>query len=299
MTETDDTTDPQPTEAPKKPCIALMGEFSAGKSTLSNLLIGAQSLPVQVTATQLPPVWIAHGDQPPYRVDLDGNIQPVDLNQIDAINVEDTSYIRIYRKSDVLEGCDIIDMPGISDPSMAASVWQRVIHHANAVVWCTHATQAWRQSEAAVWDSLPPELHETSILLLTRMDKINSEKDRVRLLRRVMHETQDLFAEVLPISLLQALEAGDDETKWEASGARVFTEKLNDIVAHFGGAPKRSTTERPEVSLASSNDADLQSDPGATRPAGGVMPTRVTPRVGVRPTARRRERPPAQTAHAG
>lgn len=285
------------TPASNKPCVALMGEFSAGKSTLSNFLIGGSSLPVQVTATQLPPVWIAHGDQPPYRVDLDGNIHPVDLNQIDTISVEDTSYIRIYREAEVLKSCDIMDMPGISDPSMAATVWQRVIHNANAVVWCTHATQAWRQSEAAVWESLPAELYDNSILLLTRMDKITSEKDRVRLLRRVMHETNGLFSDVLPISLLQAIEAGDDLTALDNSGAGAFFEKLMDVVHSFEGAPERPVTKRSEVTLAASNEngaADV--DP----PRKSVMPTRVTPRMGVRASsARRRERPAAQPLHAG
>ncbi|MEO1178964.1 MAG: dynamin family protein [Pseudomonadota bacterium] len=298
MTETDPSLDPSTGATPKKkPCIALMGEFSAGKSTLSNLLIGSQSLPVQVTATQLPPVWISKGDQPPYRVDTEGNIQPVDLNRIDDISVDDTAYVRIYRQADVLDGCDIIDMPGISDPSMAADVWQRVIHNADAVIWCTHATQAWRQSEAAVWDSLPHDLHENSMLLLTRMDKINSEKDRVRLLRRVMHETQGLFSDVLPISLLQAINAGENADAWEASGARAFSEKLSEIVQRFGGAPKASA-KGPDVTLAASNDSVADGAGDAARPAGSVMPTRISPRVGVRPTSRRRERPSAHSAHA-
>lgn len=280
-----DTDTPAQDGAKKKPCVALMGEFSAGKSTLSNLLIGAKSLPVQVTATQLPPVWIAHGNQPPYRVDRDGNIQPVDLNHIDSIDVNDTDYVRIYRQSPMLELCDIIDMPGISDPSMAAEVWQRNIHHADGVIWCSHATQAWRQSEAAVWDSLPHELYEKSILLLTRMDKITNEKDRVRLLRRVMNETEGLFAEVLPISLLEAIEAGRDREAWEASGAEVFTRRLVQILHNLDGT--------------SAGSMPSQSEDEAAPPAQGIMPTRVTPRVGVRPTARRRERPAAQTASAG
>jgi len=33
----------------RRPRIALMGEFSAGKSTLSNLLLGARPLPEKVT----------------------------------------------------------------------------------------------------------------------------------------------------------------------------------------------------------------------------------------------------------
>jgi hypothetical protein len=297
MIESDEIKAEAPRTSSDKPCLALMGEFSAGKSTLSNLLIGAHSLPVQVTATQLPPVWIAKGDQPPYRVDLDGNVLPVDLNHLGDVEVEDTAYIRIFRDSDVLDMCDIIDMPGISDPSMAANVWQRVIHHATCVIWCTHATQAWRQSEAAVWDGLPPELHEKSLLLLTRMDKINSQSDRERLLRRVRRETEGLFRDVLPISLLQALEAGGDRDAWEASGAEVFTRKLVELLDD-GGANERpwaaaGSAEAGEDPLRAGEDDDA-----ASAPAGGVMPKRVMPRTGLRPSARRRDRPTPQAVHA-
>jgi hypothetical protein len=96
-----------------------MGEFSAGKSTLSNLLIGAAPLPMKVTATQLPPVWISWGDGAPYREDLDGETHPIDIARLSEIDPSETRVIRIFAKSDVLEMCDIIDMPGISDPNMA------------------------------------------------------------------------------------------------------------------------------------------------------------------------------------
>ena len=145
---------PAAAEGDRKPRIAIMGEFSAGKSTLSNLLIGAPSLPVKVTATQLPPVWIAYGDEAPYRVDLDGNETPFDFADLSSLSVEDTMCIRVFHKSDALELCDLIDMPGISDPNMPSEVWERVLHFADGVIWCTHATQAWRQSEAAVWASV-------------------------------------------------------------------------------------------------------------------------------------------------
>ena len=59
-------------EESSKPVIAIMGEFSVGKSTLSNLLIGSNPLPVKVTATQLPPIWLSYGEQDPFREDLDG-----------------------------------------------------------------------------------------------------------------------------------------------------------------------------------------------------------------------------------
>ncbi len=214
----------------QKPCIALMGEFSAGKSTLSNLMLGAKPLPERVTATQLPPVWITHGTQEAYREDLEGNRHPVFLDRLEEVPLTETLYIKIFLETDILTLCDLIDMPGISDPNMPPEVWQRMVAQADSVLWCTHATQAWRQSEAAVWDTMPVSLHAKSLLLVTRIDKILTDRDRKKLLRRVASETEGLFSDIFPISLLAAVAAGEDHEKWEASGAEAFTDRLIDLI---------------------------------------------------------------------
>ncbi|MFD1157900.1 dynamin family protein [Roseovarius aestuarii] len=220
----------EPSNKNSKPCIALMGEFSAGKSTLANLLIGSDPLPVQVIATQLPPVWISYGDEAPYRSDLEGNQYPVDVDNLAEAPLEDTAYIRIFCNEDILMQCDLLDMPGISDPNMSSEVWQRMISKANGVLWCSHATQAWRQSEAAVWADLPDELYDRSLLLLTRIDKITSDRDRQKIVKRVRKETQGQFLDCLPISLLQATGEQDDYETWAKSGAEEFAKKLAELL---------------------------------------------------------------------
>ena len=275
---------PEPTapafpQASDKPVIALMGEFSAGKSTLTNLLIQTQALPVNVTATQLPPVWITKGDETPYRVGLDGGEYDVDLNDLSDVVVSDNSHICVSHDAPILDRCDIIDMPGISDPNMDAQVWQRMIHHADAVIWCTHATQAWRQSEAAVWSMLPDALYSKSFLLLTRMDKILSERDQMRVVKRVGRETTGMFRELFPISLTRALAAGEDAEKWADSGAKAFTSGLFDLISEVE-AGKRGVREAEEA---------------AAHPAEPILPTRVQIkglRRRTRPAARPEPLPP-------
>ena len=248
---------------PKKTVLCLMGEFSAGKSTLSNLLIKTSALPVNVTATQLPPVWISKGDETPYRVAHDGQEFDINLENLEDVSVEDTKFIRIFHDADLLDHCDLIDMPGISDPNMDADVWQNVIHHADAVIWCTHATQAWRQSEAAVWSMLPPELHKNSFLLLTRMDKILSDRDRMRVVKRVGRETDGLFKELFPISLTQALSAGEDQEKWTASGGEAFSNALIELLNGLSDDAHEEEALRIEAEI----------------PVRTVMPARVRPRL--------------------
>ena len=272
-------------EQPRRPRVCLMGEFSAGKSTLSNLLIGEPAVPVNVTATQLPPVWISYGSDAPFRVGLDGETTGINLENLEDVQVEDTGHIRIFKEAKFLKMCDLIDMPGISDPNMAADVWQRMIHHADIVIWCSHATQAWRQSEAAVWSHMPAELHAKSILLLTRMDRILSERDRGRVVKRVEKEAGSMFRKILPVSLIKAVEAGEDPMAWEESGAGALLSTLSQVVEEVAEATPSSTPART-VNRVRSKPAPVggvsaslvEEEVVPTRPARIVMPTRIRPR---------------------
>ncbi len=268
-------------DAEKRPRVALMGEFSAGKSTLSNLLVGKSALPVNVTATQLPPVWMSYGDADPYRVGLDGTETAVEPDFSD-VSVRDTRCVRVFLPSKFLMNCDLIDMPGISDPNMAAEVWQRVIGEADIVIWCSHATQAWRQSEAAVWGTMPPELYDKSLLLLTRMDRILSDRDRVRVVKRVQSETEGLFRKVIPASLTQAMEAEGDTEVWASSGADELLNSLlslTDEVASGTIGRRVSRVAKPAEALSSGSRLDdAIGERVVERPAKIVMPTRVRPR---------------------
>ncbi len=233
---------------PRKPRLALMGEFSAGKSTLSNMLLGADPLPVRITATRLPPVWISYGDRAAYRVGIDGSRSLIDVETLDQVPLEDTRMIRLFMKSDALQLCDLIDMPGISDPNMSALVWQGVIDEADCVVWCTHATQAWRQSEAATWEQVIEKTNGDNLLLVTQFDKLQTDRDRSRVMARVRAETAGRFQAVYPISLTQALNAGEDSDKWEQSGAGAFTEHLIEMLLSPSELADREA--EPEYGLA-------------------------------------------------
>ena len=286
-------------QATRRPRLAFMGEFSAGKSTLTNLLIGSKPLPMKVTATQLPPVWLTYGDEGAVCEDLDGNVTPLDLNDLSSVVPEETRVIRVSLKADLLELCDLIDMPGISDPNMSPDLWQRVVDQADLVVWCTHATQAWRQSEAAVWSSLNPDLYAKSLLLLTRFDKLLNEQDRSRVLQRVRRETEGLFADCFPVSLTMAAAAEDDPAKWEESGAEPFMTRLVQLlheVADGLGTPNGFASRKPDLpdhGNGQESATGCMVVPEESAPEPRVVPRRVVPQAtsGTR-TARPREAAP-------
>ncbi len=289
----------------RRPRIAIMGEFSAGKSTLTNLLLGESALPTRITATQLPPVWLSYGDDAAYGETVDGTQFAIDLeafgsedqgtapHQARPVDVATTKYMRIFRRTDVLEMCDLIDFPGISDPNMDPDVWQRVLPMADAVLWCTHATQAWRQSEAAVWEDLPEDLHRNSLLLLTRIDRVTDERDRRRVIARVTRETDGLFAGVFPVSLLKAQAAGEDQDVWAESGAEDMTQALFSVITGVARDLGHDVPHSP-MPKATMWEEPRQSPAVAETPVEPDTPVDDTARIRprrVRPTLARSSRP--------
>lgn len=265
---------------PRLPRIALMGEFSAGKSTLANLMIGTDPLPVQVVATQLPPVWISYGTQSSVIVDLDGNESPCDLAALQDIAPEETAFIRFFCEAEILRQCELIDMPGISDPNMDSAVWERMMPLADGVLWCSPSTQAWRQSEAAVWDGIEDRVRDQSLLMLTRGDMLLSERDKSKVLKRVKMEAGSDFADILMVSLSQARDAGDDEELWARSGADAFVARFLSLIEGLSPVEQGNPDPTPTLAVMPNVPEKLVSG-GASEP---VREPAIVPR---RPKVRR------------
>ncbi|MGI9369024.1 MAG: dynamin family protein, partial [Ruegeria sp.] len=196
-----------------------------------NFLLRQQALPTQVTATQLPPVWFSHGDRPAYVKGHDGSVREIELDQLDQLGVNDAQFVRIYLEADILEAVDLIDTPGISDPKISTDVWRRAVGQANGVIWCTHSTQAWRETERATWVSLPERLQNNSLLLVTRADALDL-KDRQKVLRRVNREAGHLFNRSILFSARDAIVARDksgDAELWSRSGGGKMVDSFLEI----------------------------------------------------------------------
>ncbi len=230
-------------EQEQRPTIALMGEFSAGKTTLINFLLGDDILPTRVTATQLPPVWMSFGERSAYYVDDDGNDHPVALEDLGEVGVDGVRYIRLFADTGILSELDLIDTPGISDPNIPIHFRDFVAEKSDALLWCTHSTQAWRESERSALDSMPIELLKHSVLLATRSDKLLPE-DRARVHERLVRETDGRFANIIMFSATDAIEAcasGEAGDLWRTSGGEELLDTLHhlSVVASDPDAPRR------------------------------------------------------------
>ena len=191
---------------------------------------------------------------------------------------------------------------------MLVEFWPSLMPEVGGVFWCTHATQAWRQAQAAVWAQSGETVSGPNFRLSPRFDKLRSERGRGRVVARVCKETTDLFNSVFPVSLSEALQAGDDMEAWGNSGADKLVEFLVETLLSrsqsSGGVGKvGSTTSQPhspaeEIVQAEvfaiedrreAADHDIETQAEAAPSAGGayIVPRRVkAERRGRRPAER-------------
>lgn len=259
--------------------LALMGEFSAGKSTLANLLLEQETSPVQVTATQMPPVWYSYGAPAAACHTPSGDITELDAETWRDTPIAGATQVSVSLEAPFLTACDLIDMPGTSDPNLAFELWEKVLPEVDCAIWCTPANQAWRQSEAALWEHVNPKLWKNSLLLVTRVDKLLNERDKARITMRVRRETQGLFQDVLPISLTQSLAADHNRDALEAAGASALMDRISAI---FESLDRHPLPARKTRSSAPQREVDAVAD---------------TPKITPRRVIRRgpiRARPPAE-----
>ncbi|SEL75305.1 hypothetical protein SAMN05444413_11555 [Roseivivax marinus] len=256
---------PAATRSARRPRLLIAGEFSAGKTRLINGLLGGAVLPSNVTATHLPPVWLVGGGSARMAVDLSGEARAIEA--LDGIDVAATHHCVLSHHADCLARLDLIDTPGSSDPNMTAESWERMLPLADAVVWCTNATQAWRQSEKAVWQDMPEALRANATLLVTHADRLPDRRAADRVLRRVQREAGPFFAHILLASLIEPEDLAriGDHLGRLAEGLDALPGRADKLTAELAAQP----VARPHGS-----EAAPVAPPRRVAPAETARPTR-------------------------
>ena len=214
--------------------VAIAGEFNSGKSSLANLLLGIESLPTAVVASTRIPTLLYYATVPEiWAIRLGGQRERLrdrrDLSERAILRLE------VGLPSPRLRKIHIIDLPGLADPRFDRGPADPFLLNMDLLLWCTVATQAWKESERAAWERLPARLRARALLIVTHGDLLREAGDEEKLMLRLRRDASG-FHDIVVISTSEAVALVREnrehwtEPAWHASGAAALETAFDQLL---------------------------------------------------------------------
>ncbi len=221
--------------------VAIGGEFSSGKSTFVKMLLGQHVVEIQASASAMPTVhFIYRANNAAYRaIGAHASQDVTDINALTEDDLRALECLEVAVDVPFLKQFEIFDTPGTADPSRSVDQFLSVANQADFAIWCTNATQAWRESERRMWENLPFDLKQRSLLIVTHVDLQSIKSSINRLMKRLQKEAAPQFKKVIAMELLAASAARDkngkvmDQSVWESSGGAECLDAMTAITSEI------------------------------------------------------------------
>jgi hypothetical protein len=234
--------------------VAIVGEFSNGKSTLINALFGKELLPTALDACTAVVTKIRKvnpGEEPGLLVTFSKSglrrLPNKDLRK--ALTFEGQSEEDVPSEAQVLlpdgtfldHGIEIVDTPGFNDSQgRGESVTVGYLPNADAIIFLTHAAQAFKESEIDfLQDRIAVQDRERVLFAINACDILEGNNDRsdLRTLGEKLLGKRYGSPTVHQISARDGLAARckDDKESWTLSGMETFEEHLTNLLVKERG----------------------------------------------------------------
>ena len=217
--------------------IGFAGEFGAGKSSLANMLAGADILPTGPHHLKLPLVIVAYAEQPETTVGW-WNKEPKTYSGIalDKAAADNPDFISVGLNTPALQEISLYDLPGSGALDDTYKQTLDLLDYVDCAIWCTNGTTAWRETERHLWSQVPQKLRENSLLAVTHADLLTGNSMLDRVVKRLEKEKGDLFKAVVPIGTPVAVKAMAQEPEpdfdlWTACGGQDLAEQVLGVAA--------------------------------------------------------------------
>lgn len=224
--------------------IMVMGEFSTGKSTFINALVGEEIAAVNATPTTAVITKLCYGEQDKILVHFtDGTekeFKSDSFKQLTAKNEKEDGeithdnieYVERQLPLNMLQYVTVVDSPGLNDINEKHSATtKKFVNNADTVFWMFNALHACSKTEVDAMEALTPRLKPIAIINL--MDKIDEEEDDPQeFLDNLRVQLKDKVQAVVGISAKYALEGKleKNETKIEIGNLKELEQVVQDLV---------------------------------------------------------------------
>ncbi|MBL8972543.1 MAG: dynamin family protein [Myxococcales bacterium] len=266
--------------------IAIMGEFSSGKSTFINALLGEAVAPMGVLPTTSTINLFRRGPSGSARVHYrDGSIATVArdevhtfLQHLDDIEASRIRHMEIERTGSRLGDAAVVDTPGLNAlDTFHERVTREFVEEADAIIWIFSATRGGAASEGSALKSVSADGRQV-LGVLNKVDTLDPD-ERAELVAYLREQFGEILLDVLPISASAALSLRTAEGNHAADPFVAVEDALERHFFEHARELKRSLTTRRladalsharEVVLTAADALDAKADDAAHRDASDL-----------------------------
>lgn len=206
--------------------IAVLGLTGSGKTSLINMLLGANLMP---DLPGISAVEVSFGDAARTQITMmDGTIS-IGEGILDAANIPDGAMRVCQQLPDQrLKGWSFSEMC-LSPAGLAqGQILDWMANRSDIAIWCS---QQFDDRERALWSKAPDHLKDHSFLALTRADRLFMKGELAERIARLQPVVADEFMCLYPVATQQAAAARApgsalNEALWHSSGGRAFYEGI-------------------------------------------------------------------------
>lgn len=192
--------------------IAIIGQFSSGKSTFLNALLGQDILPTGITPITSKVCKICYGED--YILEIlykDGKkiLQNVEfLHKLTRENSKNIDYFCLYAPILLLKEINFLDTPGFNsqnDDDTHATL--KVLENVDGIIWLTLIDNAGKNSEKALLKEFSAHFAQKSLCVLNQKDRLKNDTEIQTSVNYAKSAFEGIFSDVIPISAKLALKA--------------------------------------------------------------------------------------------
>ena len=194
--------------------VAIIGQFSSGKSTFLNALLSKDILPTGITPVTSKVIYINYGETHRLKVTYRSGVHeyhPLEniahFSDQRIAKMDEIKYLTIYAPVERLKEMSFVDTPGLnSQSSEDTQSTRKVFNDVGGIIWLTLMDNAGKRSEEEILDRYMAAFKTKSLCILNQKDKFTQAQiDTSR--AYIEEKFKKYFSKVIPISAKEALDA--------------------------------------------------------------------------------------------
>ena len=218
--------------------IAIIGQFSSGKSTFLNALLGQEILPSGITPITAKICHIVYGND--YALELhykNGNIATKPLYYMNEVSVAENAKIafyKLYAPLELLKSMSFLDTPGFNSQNQSdTDTTNAVLESVDGIIWLTLIDNVGKQSEKEIINAHIRRYASKSLCVLNQKDRLKNEDEINTSLEYAKKAFSGLFGDIIAISAKNALQSysHNNELNAEKAGELLLDSNIQSVVA--------------------------------------------------------------------